>query len=169
MSAYENVVAGKLRLKGKALDVRNAGIKKKRKHKERNILSEHAAGQDRLTDENSALVSLDNTYWDGNGGEDERLTPADRRYMEQRKKIEMKRLVKAAKKSHRDRIEEFNQYLANLSEHYDIPKVGLANNYASILYFKTKLMYFSQSPQSYNEGCIIHISMVCHSQYKSMR
>lgn len=49
MSAYENVFAGKLRLKGKALDVRNAGIKKKRKHKERNILSDHAAGQDQLT------------------------------------------------------------------------------------------------------------------------
>ncbi|KAG6387867.1 hypothetical protein SASPL_153062 [Salvia splendens] len=124
MSAYENVVAAKLRLKGKALDVRNAGIKKKRKHKERYILSYHAAGHDQLTDENNALVSSDNTYWDGNGGEDERLTPAERRYMEQRQKIELKRLAKAAKKSHRDRIEEFNQYLANLSEHYDIPKVG---------------------------------------------
>ncbi|XP_057803752.1 uncharacterized protein LOC131019086 [Salvia miltiorrhiza] len=124
MSAYENVVTGKLRLKGKALDVRNAaGIRKKRKHKERNILSYHDAGHDQLTDENNALVS-DSTYPDGDGGEDERLTPAERRYMEQRQKIELERLAKAAKKSHRDRIQEFNQYLANLSEHYDIPKVG---------------------------------------------
>jgi protein FAM32A len=33
-------------------------------------------------------------------------------------------MAKVANKSHRDRIQDFNQYLANLSEHYDIPKVG---------------------------------------------
>ncbi|RWV99694.1 hypothetical protein GW17_00037393 [Ensete ventricosum] len=55
---------------------------------------------------------------------DDLLTPAERRYIEQRQKIDMKRLAKTSSKSHRDRIQEFNQYLANLSEHYDIPKVG---------------------------------------------
>ncbi|KAH6783594.1 hypothetical protein C2S52_008553 [Perilla frutescens var. hirtella] len=123
MSAYENVVAGKLRLKGKALDVRAAGIKKKKKHKEQNAPSYHAAGHDQWTDENNVLVSNSGNL-DGNGGEYEQLTPAERRYMEQWQKIERDRLAKAAKKSHRDRIQEFNQYLANLSEHYDIPKVG---------------------------------------------
>lgn len=33
MSDYENVVAGKLRLKGKALEVKSNGIKTKKKHK----------------------------------------------------------------------------------------------------------------------------------------
>lgn len=33
MSAYENVVGGKLKLKGKALDVKAGGMKKKKKHK----------------------------------------------------------------------------------------------------------------------------------------
>uniref|UniRef100_A0A6V7QYG9 Uncharacterized protein n=1 Tax=Ananas comosus var. bracteatus TaxID=296719 RepID=A0A6V7QYG9_ANACO len=33
MSSYENVVPGKLKLKGKALDVKAGGIKKKKKHK----------------------------------------------------------------------------------------------------------------------------------------
>lgn len=33
MSDYENVVAGKLKLKGKALDVKSNRIKKKKKHK----------------------------------------------------------------------------------------------------------------------------------------
>ncbi|KAH6558799.1 hypothetical protein KP509_1Z045100 [Ceratopteris richardii] len=51
-------------------------------------------------------------------------TPAEKRYHEQRQKLEAARLAKLASKSHRERIEEFNQYLANLSEHYDIPKVG---------------------------------------------
>jgi protein FAM32A len=52
------------------------------------------------------------------------LTPAERRYIEQKQKIDVHKLAKVADKSHRDRIQDFNQYLANLSEHYDIPKVG---------------------------------------------
>ncbi|PIN00816.1 Conserved alpha-helical protein [Handroanthus impetiginosus] len=132
MSAYENVVAGKLRLKGKALDVRDGSIKKKKKHTARYIMNSNGGGHDQFTDGNNALVT-DYTNPDVNGtnmpneGEndhDERLTPAERRYMERWQKIELQRLAKAAKKSHRDRIQEFNQYLANLSEHYDIPKVG---------------------------------------------
>ena len=55
---------------------------------------------------------------------DDHLTPAEKRYMEQREQIDTHRLAKTANKSHRDRIEDFNQYLANMSEHYDIPKVG---------------------------------------------
>lgn len=33
MSSYDNVVGGKLKLKGKALDVKAGGVKKKKKHK----------------------------------------------------------------------------------------------------------------------------------------
>ncbi|KAL2926556.1 Protein FAM32A [Bienertia sinuspersici] len=57
-------------------------------------------------------------------GHEERLTPAERKYLEQWKQLEVKRLLRNAKESHRDRIQKFNSYLANLSEHYDIPKVG---------------------------------------------
>lgn len=35
MSGYENVVGGKLKLKGKALDVKAGGVKKKKKNKKR--------------------------------------------------------------------------------------------------------------------------------------
>ncbi len=55
---------------------------------------------------------------------EDRLTAAERRFVQQRETIELERLAKMVSKSHRDRIQEFNQYLANLSEHYDIPKVG---------------------------------------------
>lgn len=55
---------------------------------------------------------------------DDHLTPAERRFLHQTQKLELQRLSKMASKSHRDRIHEFNRYLANLSEHYDIPKVG---------------------------------------------
>jgi len=55
---------------------------------------------------------------------DDHLTPAERRYIEQREQLDVHRLAKISNKSHRDRIQDFNQYLANMSEHYDIPKVG---------------------------------------------
>lgn len=55
---------------------------------------------------------------------EDRLTPAEGRYLQRREQSELERLAKMASKSHRDRIHEFNRYLANLSEHYDIPNVG---------------------------------------------
>ena len=120
MSDFENVVEGKLRIKGKALDVKTNGINKKKKRKS----SDH--NQNKRSDL-SADRNEDNTIEGGNGrqlGYLDYLTPAERRYMEQREKLEMKKLAKEAGRSHRDRIQEFNEYLANLSEHYDIPKVG---------------------------------------------
>lgn len=36
----------------------------------------------------------------------------------------MERVSKAAAKSHKDRVTEFNNKLEMLSEHHDIPKVG---------------------------------------------
>ncbi|KAI7724715.1 hypothetical protein M8C21_004592 [Ambrosia artemisiifolia] len=129
MSEYENVVAGKLKLKGKALDVKAGGSKKKKKKKSRSLSDQ-------------AIQTIENEISEGTGTMDEEepnddsgskakggahvdsLTPAEKRYMEQRQKIDMHKMAKTANKSHRDRLSEFNQYLANMSEHYDIPKVG---------------------------------------------
>ncbi|KZV27528.1 hypothetical protein F511_04579 [Dorcoceras hygrometricum] len=127
MSGYDNVVTGKLKLKGKALDVKATGIKKKKKQKKdyeqipqavENELSEKQLAD--LNNEDAAKTFGDesSTRWY------DHLTPAERRYIEQREKIDSKKLVKTSNKSHRDRIQDFNQYLANMSEHYDIPKVG---------------------------------------------
>lgn len=71
------------------------------------------------------IVEADKAEDEGNQPtHDDHLTPAERRYIEQRERIDTRRLAKTANKSHRDRILDFNQYLANMSEHYDIPKVG---------------------------------------------
>lgn len=40
MSSYQNVVVGKLKLKGKALDVKSGGVKKKKKQKHHNRIEE---------------------------------------------------------------------------------------------------------------------------------
>ncbi|KAG2725836.1 hypothetical protein I3843_01G083000 [Carya illinoinensis] len=134
MSGYENVVGGKLKLKGKALDVKAGGVKKKKKNKKhQDQLSE--VTENELPAGGSAELSADPNEDDVNDGnklsEDgkaghygDHLTPAERRYIEERERIDVHRLAKTANKSHRDRIQDFNQYLANMSEHYDIPKVG---------------------------------------------
>ncbi|KAJ8560443.1 hypothetical protein K7X08_022303 [Anisodus acutangulus] len=135
MSAYDNVVGGKLKLKGKALDVKAAGIKKKKKKEKKDYVQISQVtenefpidGDSGSVDDSTKEESRDATKSVGeeNAGRwDDHLTPAERRYIEQRERIDMHKMTKTANKSHRDRIEDFNQYLANMSEHYDIPKVG---------------------------------------------
>jgi len=134
MSGYENVVGGKLKLKGKALDVKAGGLKKKKKNKKsQDQISE--VTENELPPGETAELSTDPNEEDVDDAKkmsgdgkivhcDDHLTPAERRYIEQREQIDVHRLAKVANKSHRDRIQDFNQYLANMSEHYDIPKVG---------------------------------------------
>jgi len=134
MSGYENVVGGKLKLKGKALDVKAGGVKKKKKNKKhQDQISE--VTENELPAGGSAELLADPNEENANDGNklieegkaaryDDHLTPAERRYIEQRENIDVHRLAKTSNKSHRDRIQDFNQYLANMSEHYDIPKVG---------------------------------------------
>ncbi|CAN6701455.1 unnamed protein product [Malus baccata var. baccata] len=133
MSSYENVVGGKLKLKGKALDVKAAGMKKKKKHKkyqeQTSIVTETELSADGSTEvTNPDEEEINDSHKSGEEGKaphyGDLLTPAERRYIEQRERIDNHRLAKTANKSHRDRIQDFNQYLANMSEHYDIPKVG---------------------------------------------
>ncbi|XP_061355925.1 uncharacterized protein LOC133300407 isoform X2 [Gastrolobium bilobum] len=135
MSAYENVVGGKLKLKGKALDVKAGGVKKKKKKNQRNQDQFSQVAEDEISAGGSTEQAKDPNDQDINdasklSGEgkpahyDDHLTPAEKRYIEQREKLDVNRLAKISNKSHRDRIQDFNQYLANMSEHYDIPKVG---------------------------------------------
>ncbi|KAF8400202.1 hypothetical protein HHK36_013498 [Tetracentron sinense] len=135
MSAYGNTVGGKLKLKGKALDVKAAGIKKRKKNKKHDDQVSQETGNE-LSTGGSSELSTDPTEGDINEGNKlvgleghpasyhDHLTPAEKRYIEQRDRIDVRRLAKTSNKSHRDRIQDFNQYLANMSEHYDIPKVG---------------------------------------------
>ncbi|KAG9150510.1 hypothetical protein Leryth_010894 [Lithospermum erythrorhizon] len=116
-SAFENVMAGKLKLKGKALEVKAGGVKKKRK----NIMQYE---YDSSSGEGNGFTENIDDSKDGASNYRNHLTSAERKYIEQFEKINMRRLAKEATKSHRDRIQEFNNHLANLSEHYDIPKVG---------------------------------------------
>ena len=47
-------------------------------------------------------------------------------YDEKNEARELERLKKMAKLTHRETIDQYNNYLASLSEHHDVPKVGNA-------------------------------------------
>ncbi|KAL1960467.1 hypothetical protein VTO42DRAFT_7766 [Malbranchea cinnamomea] len=51
-------------------------------------------------------------------------TEAEKRYEEARWKRLHERLKREGIKSHKERVEELNRYLSNLSEHHDMPKIG---------------------------------------------
>eukprot|EP00455_Lapot_gusevi_P039098 TRINITY_DN4381_c0_g1_i1.p1 TRINITY_DN4381_c0_g1~~TRINITY_DN4381_c0_g1_i1.p1 ORF type:complete len:112 (+),score=31.76 TRINITY_DN4381_c0_g1_i1:67-402(+) len=109
MSDYSNVVRGKLKLKKTAANAIDREGKKKKK-KQAAILEE---------EKEKELQSL--THSEENV---DRRTKAERRFEEAVAKREAELIEKKITKTHRQKIEEFNQYLANMSEHYDIPKVG---------------------------------------------
>eukprot|EP00246_Nothoceros_aenigmaticus_P014704 TRINITY_DN5777_c0_g2_i1.p2 TRINITY_DN5777_c0_g2~~TRINITY_DN5777_c0_g2_i1.p2 ORF type:complete len:136 (-),score=44.22 TRINITY_DN5777_c0_g2_i1:1050-1457(-) len=132
--SYTNVVPGRLKLKGKALDVKNGGVKKKKQRRtDEGLLLLQQEQQLKLLEERSEQEATGEEAGDtkeGGSGEqqlailEDHRTPAEKIYDDQRAKLEARRLAKMGSKSHRQKVEEFNQYLANLSEHYDIPKVG---------------------------------------------
>lgn len=51
------------------------------------------------------------------------MTESERRYEEVRRKRLAEKVRKEAKKSHKDRVQEFNDKLERLSEHHDLPRV----------------------------------------------
>mmetsp|Transcript_30959 Transcript_30959/g.50080 ORF Transcript_30959/g.50080 Transcript_30959/m.50080 type:complete len:127 (-) Transcript_30959:559-939(-) len=123
----ENVVRGALKLKGgKPLPV-NPTIDKKKKKK-----AKKAADDSEESKIQQSIVAVEDQATEAELAKDADdskplehiLTPAERRHLETQKERERDKASKAAQKSHRQRIEEFNRYLGNLSEHYDIPKVG---------------------------------------------
>ena len=52
------------------------------------------------------------------------MTAAERKFLEQQERRQTERIMAKASKSHKQRVEEFNSHLENLTEHYDIPKVS---------------------------------------------
>ncbi|PWN51604.1 DUF1754-domain-containing protein [Violaceomyces palustris] len=51
-------------------------------------------------------------------------TKAELKFEEIRRKRMAEKVKKEAKKSHKEKVDAFNEHLLSLSEHHDIPKVG---------------------------------------------
>jgi protein FAM32A len=112
--SYSNVVGGGLKLKG---------IGKKKKKKEE--ASEHAAAA-AVAAVNDAAVSASAA---SSGASSSSLghTAAEMRRLEVVRERKLKALERGEIKSHRDQVKDFNSYLSQLTEHYDLPKVSKGN------------------------------------------
>ena len=56
--------------------------------------------------------------------DDDDLTEAERKAQRRKQERELEDMKKVASKSHRERVEAFNEQLSTLTEHNDIPRVG---------------------------------------------
>mmetsp|Transcript_2215 Transcript_2215/g.4922 ORF Transcript_2215/g.4922 Transcript_2215/m.4922 type:complete len:117 (-) Transcript_2215:397-747(-) len=112
----ENVVRGGLKLK-KPLD---GGIKKKKKKSK----SKEAAGEAGGSAEASSSKQRAQDTKDGDDSSGDERTAYEKKWDQQVKRVDLKNAKTAAEKSHRDKINEFNEKLSNMSEHYDLPRVA---------------------------------------------
>ncbi|KAJ1980332.1 hypothetical protein H4R33_005499 [Dimargaris cristalligena] len=122
MSAYDDLIGGSLKLKGKG-----GGVTKKSKKSKKSKKASHSgsSGSGRST-----AKQYDQSQ---DGDSSQIITPAEASVAKTKAEIEfekaqerrkMKQYSKFVEKSHPERVAEFNEKLDKLSEHYDIPKVG---------------------------------------------
>ncbi|BGO90708.1 hypothetical protein NBRC10512_000648 [Rhodotorula toruloides] len=124
-SDYQHKPGGALKLKGSS----SGGADKKKKKKSSSskkvrqedeaVLSGGGGSEGSGRDEAGELSSGAAGSSTGVG-----KTEAQRRFEEVQRKRLLEKAAKAAAKSHKERVAEFNEKLENMSEHYDIPKVG---------------------------------------------
>lgn len=99
-------------------------IKKKKKKKDKDRDKEKA---EKTLGEASGSSSTTEELVDNPSDEDpmfKNKTPSEISMIKKRRAIELERIKKKANLNHKEKVEKFNSYLCNLSEHYDIMKVS---------------------------------------------
>ena len=120
MSDYDFVATGSLKLKN-PLGISSKNKKKKNKIKVNNAKQQREAIEraiehsDSSNDKSGVELSSNRKTW---------MTDAEKKVLAQQEKRQLEKIMAKAKKSHKQRVEEFNSHLENLTEHYDIPKVS---------------------------------------------
>ncbi|TRM66102.1 hypothetical protein BD626DRAFT_486736 [Schizophyllum amplum] len=132
MSDYVVPIGGSLKLKGGVAEGGVVKKKKKSKSKPKPAESEIDIERKRVKelllkddgDANSPSTSGRNSPAVGGSSNGDRRTEAEKRFEEiQRRRLQQK-IGKLAGKTHKERVQQFNEKLESLSEHHDIPKVG---------------------------------------------
>ncbi|CAO3668517.1 unnamed protein product [Umbelopsis ramanniana] len=109
MSAYDHVASGSLKLKGSGGGVINSCIEKEKSKKSKlQDATRHVAANEK---KRSTYVAIEKT-------------PAELKFEETQRRRQEEKIRRSAEKSHKEKVAEFNDKLEQLSEHYDIPKVG---------------------------------------------
>ncbi|RVD84460.1 uncharacterized protein DFL_006209 [Arthrobotrys flagrans] len=115
---------GPLRLKGSGGVVKHKSKKKTRPSKQSKPEDTTQPDlKESLENDNQEGPST-STIHQGKTYQRKHKTEAERKFEEARKKKLDQLLLKDAAKSHKERVEEFNKYLSNLSEHHDMPRIG---------------------------------------------
>ena len=124
---FENVVGGKLKLKGAAIEKREKKKKKKKKKDDdetrKRKYVELNEDDDSDDDEHFRRSSREKKEDENNNKLDTR-TDAEKAHEERSRQQRKKRILEHAELSHKDKVRLFNEKLGRLSEHHDIPKVG---------------------------------------------
>ncbi|KAF4631027.1 hypothetical protein G7Y89_g7107 [Cudoniella acicularis] len=134
---YAPIVRGGLKLKG----AKPTGVTKTKK-KKKDKLSTNPQDPSSSTSKDVSKTKKDAEKEGGKEGEGEEeelteeqlrtleerggdgKTASERAYEEMRKKRLQDRLAREGPKTHKQRVEELNKYLSNLSEHHDMPRIG---------------------------------------------
>lgn len=131
---YSPVVRGGLKLKGAS---KPTGVTKKKKKKSTTTSSDPSTSSSVSETKKSALqAALEEEDTKEAAEKDEAKmkeleevggdakTASERQMEEMRRKRLHERLAKEGVKTHKQRVEELNKYLSNLSEHHDMPRIG---------------------------------------------
>ncbi|KAI0347785.1 DUF1754-domain-containing protein [Trametopsis cervina] len=128
MSEYDFRPGGTLKLKGGVVE---GGIVKKKKKSKSKSKDKEAETESSRSRELEKLLAEDERKSSSPGPSTsrtvvstERKTAAEKRFEETQKRRLAERVARLATKTHKDRVNEFNNKLESLSEHHDIPKVG---------------------------------------------
>ena len=118
---FASVIGGGLKLKS-GPGVSGGGVKKRDKPKKAKPAADAAAAQGAAAQGGSAAGDVPPPPQPR--AAPDRRTEAERRHDERVAKEEQRLIAKMAAKTHREKVQDFNVYLAKLSEHHDIPRVG---------------------------------------------
>lgn len=130
-SDYKTATGGALKLKGAGVDKKKK--KKKPKPEESSSSSSKPAPTTAESNDDASKspsrtphrsISPETAAQVLKDGGGRKKTEAERRHEEMRRKRLEERLKREGVKTHKERVEELNNYLSGLSEHHDMPKIG---------------------------------------------
>mmetsp|Transcript_15128 Transcript_15128/g.30113 ORF Transcript_15128/g.30113 Transcript_15128/m.30113 type:complete len:130 (-) Transcript_15128:59-448(-) len=105
--------------------------KKKRKLEEANVEGEGGEQQQQQQQQDDAAKEekeKSSSAPPGSDSEDDDLTAFERAHIRKKRAKEARDTAAITTKSHRERVDEFNQGLSTLTEHNDIPRISAAGN-----------------------------------------
>ncbi|GJJ76828.1 protein FAM32A [Entomortierella parvispora] len=106
MSEYESVGGGSLKFKGGGI------VKKKKKKTDASKVVKAAVEARESTPPSTKPIKVIEK------------TAAELKFLEVQRKRQEEKVLKSAMKSHKEKVAELNRKLEEMTEHYDIPKVG---------------------------------------------